>query len=332
MKLNEFGWPEKKKNYTSPKVLYCKRVFFYPKILWRNFFLCIDLSNFRTLKQWYCDQYLESFTIIKFLKFKFLRVPKEVFFTFIKFNLKFFEKKHIFLKDTDIVLFGPYMNNHTHKIIDFLIRLPILKKKKYKRVFAPSELKNLFDQTKASTFLDKKIVYFDSYKKIIFENVNYLPHVDTRTSNLVYKNAANQYRNFLKKKFKKNSNYKYILVSRSAGKRRLLNENILYNAIKIYGFKRVFFEKMTYKKQFEISSNAKIIIGYHGAGLSNAFFMKKNHHLLEIVNQSYNHPFFKIYTSVLQLKYKKFICTKNLSNLNGECDSIEIVKYIRNIL
>jgi hypothetical protein len=125
----------KKKNYTSPKVLYCKRVFFYPKILWRNFFLCIDLSNFRTLKQWYCDQYLESFTINKFLKFKFLRVPKEVFFTFIKFNLKFFDKKHIFLKDTDIVLFGPYMNNHTHKIIDFLIRLPILKKKKYKRVF-----------------------------------------------------------------------------------------------------------------------------------------------------------------------------------------------------
>lgn len=156
--------------------------------------------------------------------------------------------------------------------------------------------------------------------------------MDTRTSNLVYRNAANLYRNFLKKKFKKNINYDYILVSRSAGKRRLLNENILYNAIKIFGFKSVFFEKMTFKKQFEISSNAKILIGYHGAGLSNAFFMKKNCHLLEIVNQRYNHPFFKIYSSILQLKYKKFICKKNLTDLNGECDPNEIVKYIKNIL
>ena len=109
MKLTEFGWPEKKENRTIPKVLYCKQVFFYPKIVWRNFFLCIDLSNFRTLKQWYYDQYTESFTINKFLKFKFLRIPKEFFFTFIKIILKFSDKKYIILKDTDIILFGPYI-------------------------------------------------------------------------------------------------------------------------------------------------------------------------------------------------------------------------------
>ena len=74
------------------------------------------------------------------------------------------------------------------------------------------------------------------------------------------------------------------------------------------------------------------MIGYHGAGLSNSFFMDKNNYLIEIVNKYYNHPFYKLYTSMLKLNYKKFLCSKNFKNFDGECDINKINKYIKKII
>ena len=118
--------------------------------------------------------------------------------------------------------------------------------------------------------------------------------------------------------------YEYVLVSRENNKRKLLNEDELYNSLKPMGFTKVFFEKLSLSKQIEICRNAKILLGYHGAGLSNSFFMRKNQHLLEIVNTNYNHPWYEIYSKVLNLNYNKLFCLTNYKNLDGICDASSV--------
>jgi capsular polysaccharide biosynthesis protein len=215
-----------------------------------------------------------------------------------------------------------------------LLRLVFIKKLKVSRVFIPDQLKLLVKATRADYLLkEKKIHYFKSNKNYIFENVNYLSHIDTRFYNSIFKKFAEKYKKFLRKSnYIQNNKFKYILISRDHSNRKLLNENELFKLLRPLGFLKISFENLSLKKQIEISQNAEIIVGYHGAGLSNCFFMKKNKNFIEIVNKHYNHPFYKIYTQILELNYKKFLCLKNYRNLNGICDAEKITKYISTLI
>lgn len=333
MQLNKYGWPKNKIRIQKPKILYAKNVYFMPNFLWRKIYLSIDLSNFKILSKWYVDEFLENFTLKLFLKFHFFVVPQKLFYIFIKAHFIFSKKIKIKFHNTDVVLFGPYLSNHTHKIIDYLLRLILLKKLKISRVFLPDQLKSLVEATRINYLLKEiKIHYFRSNKNYIFENVSYLTHIDTRSHNLIFKNCVDKYKKFFRKNnYIKNSKYKYILISRN-GKRKLLNENQLFKLLRPLGFLKINFEDLSLKKQIEISYSAEIIVGYHGAGLSNCFFMNKKKNFIEIVNKNYNHPFYKIYTKILNLNYKKFLCLKNYKNFNGICDAVKIARYINTLI
>ena len=230
---------------------------------------------------------------------------------------------------------GPYLNNHTHKILEFLLRLFILKEfKNIKKVFVPDELKVLIYSSKINIYLNNiKINYYKSYKNYLFYNANYLSHIEIRHYNSTYEKAVEGFKRFINShKFIRNSKYKYIFISRDNNKRNLINEDELFQVLEPLGFVKINFEKLNIKKQIEISRNAKIIIGYHGAGLSNCFFMDKNNYFIEIVNSYYNHPFFNLTSKILKLNYKKFVCSKNFKNLDGICNINEILKYVKKIL
>lgn len=334
MELNKFGWPKKRIKIHNPKIIYAKTVYFMSKLFWKKIYLCVDLLKFKILTKWYIDKYLEYFTLKIFLKFKFLKVSSSLFFKFLKLHVKFSDKKYIQLLNSDVILFGPYISNHTHKIIDFLLRLIFLKKFKIKRIFVPSEIKSLVKATCVNFYLKKtKLFYYNSNTNYIFNNVNYLPHLDTRIHNSIYKDCVQKYKYFFDSiNYVKNNNYKYILISRSFSKRKLLNEEELYKSLMKFGFLKIHFEDLSFKKQIEISRNAEIMIGYHGAGLSNCFFMKRNMNLIELVNKYYDHPFYEVYTKVLGLNHKKFMCFKNYKNLNAICDVDETIDYVKKIV
>ena len=73
------------------------------------------------------------------------------------------------------------------------------------------------------------------------------------------------------------------------------------------------------------------MIGYHGAGLTNLFFMKPKSLVVEIYNKNYQHEHFKLFSKALKINYKSFRCNKNYLNLDGECDIKEIKDYIKKI-
>jgi hypothetical protein len=331
--LNKFGIPVANYKADIPKIFYLKNVFYKPKFFWRKCFFSVNVYNFNLIPYWYLNKQVSEFTLNLFLKFRKFKFPKLLFKFYLKLCFLFQNKKKVNLENKNIILLGPYCNNHTHKIIDFLLRLVFLNKFKFNKILLPDILKSFVNATKLDIFLRKsKISYFKSYDNYIFSNVSYLSHIDARNYNLIYKKSAQEYKKFINSfSYRKSHKYKYILVSRNYSKRRLINEECLYQALKPFNFLRINFEDCSKKKQIEISRNAEIMIGYHGAGLSNSFFMKKKNFLIEIVNRHYSHPFFRTYASILNLNYKKFICKISYQNLNGLCDVEEIVKYIKRI-
>jgi hypothetical protein len=74
-----------------------------------------------------------------------------------------------------------------------------------------------------------------------------------------------------------------IFISRrAAGYKRLLNEDQLLPVIKDYGFKVLEAEGLTLPEQVQAFSKAKIVLGAHGAGMTNLLFSPAPALLLEL--------------------------------------------------
>ncbi|KAA5544765.1 glycosyltransferase family 61 protein [Adhaeribacter rhizoryzae] len=84
-----------------------------------------------------------------------------------------------------------------------------------------------------------------------------------------------------------------IYISRAkASKRRLLQEEAVLEILKAHNFKIVYAEALTYAQQVQLFYNAEIIVGAHGAGLTNILFSKQAQ-LIELhpANQVRSHYF-----------------------------------------
>lgn len=81
------------------------------------------------------------------------------------------------------------------------------------------------------------------------------------------------------------STFKRIYVDRNTvGARNVVNKDEFYPILKSYGFDCIAFEDYTLFEQASIVNNAEIMLGVHGAGLSNAmFFDRPSFNLLEIL-------------------------------------------------
>lgn len=59
---------------------------------------------------------------------------------------------------------------------------------------------------------------------------------------------------------------------------------------------------------------------------------RKKKYLIEIVNKYYNHPLYENCSKILNINYKKFICSTNYKNLDGICSISEIEEYLKKII
>lgn len=226
-----------------------------------------------------------------------------------------------------------------------MLRLTYLKKNNFRNIiWVPDSLKPyLNNKIFKSIFKNLKLKYYNTSNNIIFEDINYLTHMNSRwfikngkkkISNEYY-TLSKTFRKYIfqEKSHEKKDTHKFIIVSRSkAATRNLINEMQLYKRLKKYKFKIINFESFSYEKQIEIAKNCKIMIGYHGSGFANIIFMKSNTRVLEIINRNYDHPLYKLSSKIFKLRYKSFICKKSFKNLDGICDVNQIEKYIQKII
>lgn len=80
-----------------------------------------------------------------------------------------------------------------------------------------------------------------------------------------------------------NSMNERIFISRANARyRRLLNESELYPVLAEHGIRAMLPEKLTFPEQVRLFSNASVIIGQHGAGLTNMLFARRGSKVLEL--------------------------------------------------
>lgn len=95
-----------------------------------------------------------------------------------------------------------------------------------------------------------------------------------------------------------------VFISRArASYRRLVNEDDVWALLQKAGFERVFMEDLSFEEQVELMHQTAILMGVHGAGLSNMTFCQPSAHVVEIGVRAYPSPDFYATASSLGLDY-----------------------------
>ena len=214
-----------------------------------------------------------------------------------------------------------------HWLIDTLPKIIYLNKK-YKNnvLILPNELKKKFVISSLKKYRIK-FFFLKKEKNFKFKNLIYIgnlyPSGNPRIK-IIKKLRGNL-------NFKKN-NLNKIYVSRNKSERRKIsNEKELLTILKKYNFKTLYLDNMSFEKQIKIFSNAKYVVGLHGAGLSNIVWMKNKSHLIELRPEKdlYLNCYFNL-SNLLNINYHYEICAKTnffqsskYSNYNVNIDSFK---------
>lgn len=94
---------------------------------------------------------------------------------------------------------------------------------------------------------------------------------------------------FNRVKITKNKEYERIYIKR-ANRRKITNEKEILGTLRKYGFKAVSLESMSLEKQMEVFYSAEIVIGAHGAGLTNLVFCRPGTRVIELFAPTYIEP------------------------------------------
>lgn len=95
-----------------------------------------------------------------------------------------------------------------------------------------------------------------------------------------------------------------VYVSRQGAARSPANESELEFGLRDLGFDVVQLEDLTLQEQVSMLSTASVVIGMHGAGLTNIAFMNEDQSVLEIAYEDYWYPCFMRLATVRNLNYE----------------------------
>lgn len=101
-----------------------------------------------------------------------------------------------------------------------------------------------------------------------------------------------------------------LYISRKrADKRRIANEPQLSAVLESHGFQTIYAEDLSFEQQVKTCSRARYMVSNHGAGLTNALFMKEGANVLELRHQwDRNRNCFFVMSSALNLNYFYLRC------------------------
>lgn len=128
-----------------------------------------------------------------------------------------------------------------------------------------------------------------------------------------------------------------IYISRKmAGKRRVTNEDEIAPVLKKFGFEIVCLESLEFEKQVRLMANARILLGMHGAGLTNMLFMPKRQKIIEIIvnGKGHNNCYFNM-ANELNHEYYYMVgdaADPNDPDTNISADPVKLEKLLERVL
>lgn len=105
-----------------------------------------------------------------------------------------------------------------------------------------------------------------------------------------------------------------LIISRArAGRRQLVNEDALAESLSDLGARQIILENYSVSQQIELVSNAKVLIGCHGAGMINAGFMREGSLAIELTSRQYlpRADDFAGQAALRDISYHVFLCDEN---------------------
>jgi capsular polysaccharide biosynthesis protein len=227
------------------------------------------------------------------------------------------------------VIHQPYMN-YFHFTIESLSRWILLKNEfPIAKILMPSELKKI-------SYI-KQFIELLNIDHIEIEESHNVKLVDLKLPTIV-RWAGNhnadillQLKNVILSEIPNeniNAAPKRIFIERS-GRRKIVNLEEVKTSLKPFNFDFIDFDGMTVLEQINSVRNCEILIGQHGAGLTNMLFISNNSKVIEIhINPNQNSGFFddeyyKI-ASLLNYEYYSLFASKEGDNQNVYEEDIQL--------
>ena len=254
------------------------------------------------------DEIISDYLVFNSLsKFIFIKKILLYFIYLFQIVLKRLCLENTYLSKNVILAYNRNSIGYFHWLTDTLPKIIYFKKKYRNYIFIlPAGLKKKFIISSLKKF-KVKFLFLKKEKNFTFKNLIYIGNLYPSGSPRV--KILNKLREGLN--FNKN-NLKRIYISRNKSERRkILNEKELLTILKKNNFKTYYLENISFAKQIKIFSNAKYVVGLHGAGLSNIVWMKNKSYLLELRPEKdlYLNCYFNL-SNLLKINYHYDICNK----------------------
>ncbi len=260
-------------------------------LLWKG----LRILNESKLNLIDCDFYRKPANYFKFL-----------FLNYVRRNRVRIEGKTLWVIDEWSV-------NYYHWLVDSLPRLVSTRQDLGQfTVVLPSDYKRLGYHARTLDMLGVRYRYFDVVSERIYCEELHLPlYVSiTGTTNALY---AGKVRDRLLARVSADQSpqggkHRIYVTRRKAPKRRIINETEVIRLLEALDFHVVEFENLAFDQQAALCRDATILIGLHGAGLTNMMFMQPDSLVLELGRQNERNFCFQELAAAFRLRYHRLEC------------------------
>jgi len=222
--------------------------------------------------------------------------------------------------------------NYCHWMLDVLPKIHIsLEKFKLNEIDYFYVQNNLNFQKQSLARLkipENRIIDANKYRHIKADKIIAISHHVYNNGDYILNSQKNQPQwsiNWLKKKFIKNKtikkNKKKIFIDRSdslSSHCKIINYEETIFLLKKYNFEILQLSRLNLIQQINVFNNAYIVIGVHGAGLTNLAFCKKKTKVIEIRNRPNPNKIFEKISFYNKLKYKLILENEIKNNEKGD--------------
>lgn len=230
-------------------------------------------------------------------------------------------------------------NNYYHWMVDSLPRLYLINslfpehnKRKY---YIPEYTTNYQRETLRMRGIDEADVISSKDSKYISTRCCYATSHPNPNNDVPEWIISFLRRSFVKST--KNKQNKRIYISRkdSVNKRNIVNEEELRGRLEKIGFESYRLSSLSIQEQANLFNKASVVVGVHGAGLTNLVFSQANTRVIEIFSNNYSPKMYKNISQKIGASYQSINCqpvggtgSERKKNIKIRKEDIEKINYM----
>ncbi|RZK29307.1 MAG: glycosyltransferase family 61 protein, partial [Hymenobacter sp.] len=108
----------------------------------------------------------------------------------------------------------------------------------------------------------------------------------------------------------------------TGGVRSLVNEAVVDELLKEFGFEKVYFERLSFLEQVQLMHETAVFLGVHGAGMTNMLFLPSSASVIELLNETHGDLCYFRLASCLGLAYFWVPCAGTNQELANQADMV----------